>query len=250
MRAAILPRRAHPVTDAVAAADLRVGGLVPFTTTDFPGKLAAVVFCQGCPWRCRYCHNPHLLPPRGVRPELEWAGVLEWLDTRRGLLDAVVFSGGEATAQEAVVAAMEAVRARGFAVGLHTAGIYPRRLERLLRLVDWIGLDIKAPAADYAPVTGVALSGAPAFASLELLLRHPVPFEVRTTVHAKLTPAALLRALAAELAARGVQRWMLQPFRATGCRDEALNTSASLDAGLTPALVAELSRVMPDIVVR
>jgi len=42
--------------------DLRVGGLVPLSTTDYPDHLSAVVFCQGCPWRCAYCHNPHLLP--------------------------------------------------------------------------------------------------------------------------------------------------------------------------------------------
>ena len=60
---------------------LAVGGLVPFTTIDFPGRLAAVVFCQGCPWRCTYCHNPHLLPPHdGNR---SWPDVHAWLATRR-----------------------------------------------------------------------------------------------------------------------------------------------------------------------
>ncbi|MDR0662055.1 MAG: hypothetical protein LBF76_01560 [Holosporales bacterium] len=34
--------------------------MVPFTTLDFPGHLSVVVFSQGCPWRCTYCHNPHL----------------------------------------------------------------------------------------------------------------------------------------------------------------------------------------------
>ena len=46
----------------MAAESLRVGGLVPLTSIDFPGELAAVVFTQGCPWRCVYCHNPELLP--------------------------------------------------------------------------------------------------------------------------------------------------------------------------------------------
>ncbi len=40
------------------SATLRVGGLVPLTTLDYPGLLACVLFCQGCAWRCRYCHNP------------------------------------------------------------------------------------------------------------------------------------------------------------------------------------------------
>ena len=36
------------------AEELRVAAVTPFTTIDFPGKLSAVVFVQGCPWRCGY----------------------------------------------------------------------------------------------------------------------------------------------------------------------------------------------------
>ena len=72
---------------------LRVGGLTRLSASDYPGKLAAVVFCQGCAWRCGYCHNPELQPARGAY-EIPWADVLAFLEKRRGLLDAVVFSGG------------------------------------------------------------------------------------------------------------------------------------------------------------
>ncbi|HEX6005079.1 MAG TPA: radical SAM protein, partial [Burkholderiales bacterium] len=78
-----------------------MGGLVALSTTDYPDHLAAVVFGQGCPWRCGYCHNPHLLPKRGVA-RIAWRDVLAFLERRRGLLDAVVFSGGEPTLQAAL----------------------------------------------------------------------------------------------------------------------------------------------------
>ena len=71
---------------------LRLGGLTRLSASDYPGKLAAVVFCQGCAWRCGYCHNAHLQPRRG-REEIAWSDVLAFLQRRRGLLDAVVFSG-------------------------------------------------------------------------------------------------------------------------------------------------------------
>ena len=139
---------------AATAPGLRSGGFVPFTSTDYPDALAAVVFCQGCPWRCRYCHNPHLIPAHGS-DERDFGRILAWLATRRRLLDAVVFSGGEPTAQGELPAAIDAVRALGFAVGVHTNGAYPRRLARILPQLDWVGIDVKAPAADYASVTGV-----------------------------------------------------------------------------------------------
>ena len=107
-----------------SAHTLRIGGVVPFTTTDFPGKLAAVLFLQGCPWRCGYCHNPHLHAARGRR-EHGWEETLRWIGRRRGLLDAIVFSGGEPTSQKMLATAMRTIREMGFAVGLHSGGAYP-----------------------------------------------------------------------------------------------------------------------------
>ena len=227
---------------------LRVGGLVPFTTTDYPGALAAVIFCQGCSWRCGYCHNPHLVAARGAG-ELDFAGIVEWLASRRGLLDAVVFSGGEPTAQAVLKDAIRAVRAQGFRIGLHTGGAYPRRLAELLTDVDWVGIDIKAPLAEYAIVTRVTSAGGAAWSSLDCVLASGVACEVRTTVHPTLTPPSALKRVAQELAARGVARWVLQTFRPTGCVDDDL-VAAARGFAIDERLVAYLSRHVPEVVVR
>jgi pyruvate formate lyase activating enzyme len=200
---------------------LRIGGLTPLSTTDWPGMLAAVVFCQGCPWRCGYCHNPHLIPARGDS-EIPWDDVLAFLRRRQGLLDGVVFSGGEPTLQPELADAMREVRTLGFRIGLHTGGAYPRRLAEVLPLVDWVGLDAKAPYADYVRITGVAGSGTPALASLDAVLATGVAHEIRTTVHPALLDAADVAALSHDLTSRGVTRHVIQPFRSQGCVDAAL----------------------------
>lgn len=235
--------------DKSAVSLLRVGGFEPFTSTDYPGALAAVVFCQGCPWRCGYCHNPHLIASRGG-DERDFGRILAWLASRTGLLDAVVFSGGEPTLHAGLPEAVDAVRALGFAIGLHTGGAYPRRLARVLPKLDWVGLDVKAPLADYATVTTIPESGVAAFASLDLVRDAGVEYEVRTTVHPSLASADSLERLAVELAARGVERWVLQPFRATGCANAELVAAAPRGTALDPALVARLSRHVPAIEVR
>ncbi len=206
---------ATATADALPARALRLGGLTPLTTIDFPGKLAAVVFCQGCPWRCGYCHNTQLLDANAP-PAHTWADVERLLDERRGLLDGVVFSGGEPTLQAALQEALERVRALGFATGLHTAGMYPERLAALLPLLDWVGLDIKAPPQRYDAVTRTPGSGAKAWASLRHLLASGVAYECRTTWHAGLYGEDDLRTLACALAAEGVQHWALQECRADG----------------------------------
>jgi len=233
----------------IGATALRVGGRVPFSNTDWPGKLAAVLFLQGCPWRCGYCQNPHLLPARGEHEE-DWMATLAWLATRRGLLDGVVFSGGEPTAQAALAPAIRAVRALGFAIALHTGGAYPRRLLEVAADVDWIGLDIKAPMLDYESVTGVPRSGFAAYASLDLVLKAGVAFEVRTTVHPALTPPETLLTLARELAQMGVRRWVLQAFRPTGCASEDLVAAAPRRAEIDAATIAALKAIVPETVVR
>lgn len=204
---------------------LRVGGLTPLSTTDWPGMLAAVVFCQGCPWRCGYCHNPDLIPPRGEH-EIPWEDVLSFLRRRQGLLDAVVFSGGEPTLQADLVDAVREVRALGFRIGLHTGGMYPKKLATVLPFVDWVGMDVKAPFADYAQITAAAGSGEPALAGLQTLLASGVPHEIRTTVHPALLPDAALTTLAHDLAARGVKHYVIQAFRKQGCQNAALGSSA------------------------
>jgi pyruvate formate lyase activating enzyme len=234
---------------AVDRAPFRVGGVVPFSTTDWPGRLAAVVFAQGCPWRCGYCHNPHLIPSQGA-DERDWESVRAWLETRRGLLEAVVFSGGEPTAQPGLAEALRGVRDMGFRTGLHTGGMYPRRLPTLLPHLDWVGLDVKAPRADYRRVTGVDGSGLGAFVALALLQQAGVAHEVRTTVHFDLTPPDALERLADELAVAGAHAWVLQPFRTQGCADAALNAAAPHGTNIDEGLLARLRQKVPGTVVR
>lgn len=216
---------------------LRVGGLVPLSATDYPDHLSAVVFCQGCPWRCAYCHNPHLLPRR-ARSGASWPEVVAFLERRRGLLDAVVFSGGEPTVQPALPEAMRAVKAMGFKTGLHTAGIHPQRLALVLPLVDWIGMDVKTDFRRYPSLTGAPGSGERARRSVDLILESGVAHEFRTTVHPALLPSDALQQLADALAARGARHYAVQEFRAQGCARPDLGQPASY---LTDSFCAALA---------
>lgn len=191
---------------------LRVGGLQPLTTIDYPDHLACVLFCQGCAWRCHYCHNPELIPARS-RHEQPWEDVLAFLQRRQGLLQAVVFSGGEATLQPGLAAAMVTVRQMGFKVGLHTAGIKPAALALVLPLCDWVGFDVKASRQDSTRITGIPGSGTANWQSLDLLLDSGVAFECRTTVHWQLLSDKQLLALATTLAGRGVRHFVVQLAR-------------------------------------
>jgi pyruvate formate lyase activating enzyme len=144
---------------------------------------------------------------------IAWSAVLDFLASRRGLLDAVVFSGGEPTLQTALPDAITNVRALGFRVGVHTAGMAPERFAAILHSLDWVGFDVKAPFAAYPRITGVERSGEKALESLRSLLASGIPYEVRTTVHPLLLGPSDLLELKAQLLDLGVENFVVQQFR-------------------------------------
>ena len=190
-----------------------VGGVETFSTVDYPEHLAAVVFLQGCPWRCPFCYNT-ALQPVGSPTNFLWHKFLEFLQTRRGVLDAVVFSGGEPLVQNTLPEAMRQVREMGYKIGLHTGGYRPEQLQKVLPLVDWIGFDIKAPfsAERYDAVTQT--SHLPqVLKSLDLILASGKDFECRTTCDPRLLSPADIEKMAETLAAKGVKKYFLQKYR-------------------------------------
>ena len=239
-----------------SADSLAIAGLVPLSTVDWPGKLAAVVFLQGCPLACPYCQNEAILDPKapGAVP---WSQVEALLARRAGLLDGVVLTGGEALRQAGVVDAARRVREMGFGVGLHTAGAYPRALAKILPHTDWVGIDVKAMPDDYAAATGFG-AGAKAWQSLDAVLEAsaeracpalaaeaadadgmveradcmfepagvdrtvgradvgPLDYEVRTTVYPGAPATERFEELLGELRARGVRNFALQEARTDG----------------------------------
>lgn len=197
-----------------------VGGLTPLTTIDFPGELAAVLFLQGCPWRCDYCQNAGLLA-RKSEYTLAWADIIALLEKRPELLDAVVFSGGEPTLQPGLEIAIRQVKAMGFKIGLHTAGIYPERLHKILPLLDWVGMDIKSAARDYPSITGVSNSAQRAWKSARLIIDSGVDYEFRTTVHPDMLNQQQLTELTDELSALGAKHFVIQDCRNAHCLDES-----------------------------
>lgn len=213
------------------AASLCVAALTPFTTIDYPGRLSAVVFVQGCPWRCPYCHNPWMQTREGafgragagmpgisdVLARPGWAAVESLLERRRGLLDAVVFSGGEPCVDPALADAMRRVRTHfGMLVGLHTSGAYPRRLSEVASLADWIGIDVKGPPEDAAlfdRATGRAGSCAHFLESFRVVRESGVRYEARTTVHPDLHAPGDILKTASWLRAQGCRTYALQIYR-------------------------------------
>lgn len=194
---------------------LKIAGFVPFTTIDFPKKLSAVIFCQGCPLKCPYCHNPQM-HESVEQSDVLWTDVLDFLKTRKGLLDGVVISGGEPLLQKNLFDAIVQLKEIGMQVALHTSGVLPLPLKEVLSLLSWIGLDIKSPFDKYARATGtleVQKVGEAVCSSLDMILKSGIPFETRTTTDPRVVTKDYILIIAQLLKEKGVTDYALQEYR-------------------------------------
>lgn len=197
---------------------MKICGLQKLAMVDYPGKLAATVFTGGCNLRCPFCHNALLVTQLEENPEeYDPADVLDFLKTRRGLLDGVVISGGEPLMQPGVEDFIRAVRDLGFAVKLDTNGSYPDKLRALTEahLLDYVAMDIKNSPSRYGETVGIPnFDLAPIRESAALLMTNCVPFEFRTTLVREFHRQADLQAIGAWL--QGAPRYFLQTFVDSG----------------------------------
>ncbi len=162
---------------------MKIGGLIKFTLIDFPGRPAAVVFTQGCNFRCRYCHNPELVYPHMFAEPVAKEEIYSFLKRRQGTLEGVVVSGGEPTLHEDLPQFLTDLKAMGYATKLDTNGTRPEMLRQLLdaKLLDYIAMDIKAPLEKYALITGVDFNPEVLKQSIDLIRQSGLEYEFRTT---------------------------------------------------------------------
>ena len=159
---------------------MRIGGYHPCSFCDFPGRLAAVVFTQGCNFRCPYCHNGTLLSPTGELIAEE--EILRRLALRRNQIDAVVVSGGEPTLQSDLPQFLQMVRQIGLSTKLDTNGSNPAALAKLIDsgLLDYIAMDIKAPWNLYGQLAGGTVDLSQIAESIRLIASSGIAHEFRT----------------------------------------------------------------------
>lgn len=200
--------------------ELRIGGITKFTTIDFPNKLATVLFLQGCPYRCPYCHNAHLQPVY-TENDISWQDVIDFLISRKDRLDGVVFSGGEPLMQSTIKDAIKEVKSLGYSIALHTAGHNPALLNEIMDDIDWIGIDIKTTFDNYDAITSFPNSGENAKQCLQSIIAKNKPFEARTTLDPTVIPdKQTLLNITKTIKDMGVKSYVLQEYRPIGRANE------------------------------
>jgi pyruvate formate lyase activating enzyme len=163
---------------------IKLGGLQKSSLIDYPGMISAVIFTQGCNFRCPYCHNPELVNGKRETVNGNPKHILAFLNARVGKLDGIVITGGEPTLHQHLLEFIKQIKDLGFSVKLDTNGTNPEMLQTLIdaKLIDYVAMDIKAPIEKYSEIVCAKVDTEKVLKSIEILKNNNIDYEFRTTV--------------------------------------------------------------------
>ncbi len=154
-----------------------------YSSLDYPGKMALVLFIPGCDLRCKYCHNPQLLKNEKFTP-WEVEEVLDEVDENIDFIDAIVISGGEPLLHVDVVKEfIKKAKKEKLLIKLDTNGLHPSGVRQVIKSLDYVAMDIKAPLDEYYKISDVYPKNTKELIkeSMDIVNQNKVFLECRTT---------------------------------------------------------------------
>ncbi len=226
---------------------MQIGGVQKTSLLDYPDKISAIVFTQGCNFRCGYCHNPELIV---MKKEPAWtcAGFFEFLNSRKGKLDGVVITGGEPCMQVGLIDFIKEIKNLGFLVKLDTNGTFPSVLKNALPLIDYIAMDIKAPLYKYKEITQLSIDIEQIKESIDIIMNSGIDYEFRTTVVKSQLSIEDFKAIGELI--RGARKYYIQKFVPSKILDKTLMSEKTYSDNEFEEIINILFRYINKIVLR
>ncbi len=162
----------------------KIHSIETFGTVDGPG-VRFVVFFQGCPMRCAYCHNPDTWEMDGGT-EISAEELITRFNRNRAFYKTggITATGGEPLLQiDFLIELFELAKKEGINTCLDTSGIlFPlEQIDRLLAVTDLVMLDIKhIRDEEHRALTGHSNANVLAFA--RYLAEKNIPVRIRHVV--------------------------------------------------------------------
>ncbi len=200
---------------------MKIGGLEKLSLLDYPNNIAAIIFTQGCNFRCGFCYNPMLVWPTDKKDKKGLSLIKEkdlflFLESRLNRLDGVVISGGEPTIHLDLPEFIRKIKNLGLKVKLDTNGTNPEMLLSLWedKLIDYVAMDLKAPWYKYEKVVDSKINCSFIKKSVKLLIDNKIPHEFRTTLVPGLHKEEDIVKMGEQI--KGAKAWFLQKFVPSG----------------------------------
>ena len=227
--------------------NFQIAGLQKTSLIDYPKKISAILFTQGCNFRCRYCHNPELTPfNQEMIFNISEEEVLDFLKNRKHKIEALCITGGEPLLQRGLKEFIQKVKKMKYKVKLDTNGSNFELLKNLIEegLVDYIAMDYKAHVGIFEKITQMPKSMFKEITKTkDYLINSKLKYEFRTTILPRFFNDDDILKLAKEL--KGAKLVYLQNFRDNG---KLLDESLVGELGFPIAKLEEYQKTMKQYV--
>lgn len=163
---------------------MRIHSIETMGTLDGPG-IRMVVFTQGCPLRCIYCHNPDTWDFKGgydLTAEEIIKKAIRFKEYFKNNSGGITISGGEPLAQKAeLIKVLKLAKAAGIHTTIDTSGFGDGNYDELLKYVELVILDIKhIDEKNYQKITGVGIQNYLKFKAA--VIKHNTPLWIKHVV--------------------------------------------------------------------
>ena len=211
---------------------MEFAGLQKISLVDYEGKVACTLFTAGCNFRCPFCHNSDLVIYAKNVNYIPFNEILDYLNKRKGMLDAAVITGGEPTLMPDLKEKLYEIKKLGYKVKLDTNGTNPDIVKELvdLNLIDYVAMDIKNSYEGYSKTIGLEnYDLTKVLESINYLLSGAIDYEFRTTLVREFHTDEDIKDIAKMI--QGAKRYYLQEFKNSGhCIDSSLHEVPLHDA--------------------
>ncbi|KZX15764.1 pyruvate formate-lyase 1-activating enzyme [Methanobrevibacter cuticularis] len=223
---------------------MEIGGTI-VSSLEYSGKISLVIFMAKCPLRCPYCHNAEILEGGD---ETTLKKIFKIIDDSLDYIDAVVVSGGEPLVQiDDLLEILKYSKSLGLKTKVDTSACYPQRLNKILKYIDYLAIDIKAPFDRYEEVIGAAI-GKKVKKSMEIANQDSNTFlECRTTYVPGLLDHEDIKQISHEIKC---DLYTLQQFRNKNVLDESLENVETPNPLELKTLANEIKQFLSQVKVK
>lgn len=177
---------------------------------DYPGHVCTSLFFDRCNMKCEYCQNKLLEKENPIDFNTE---ILPKLLERKPLVEYIILSGGECTIEKETQKIINTLYEKGFKIGLHTNGYNPEFLEKNIKKISYIGMDIKNSFDKYSEVSGIEIDINKIKKSIDIIIKNLKEYEFRTTVYPKYIDTEDCQKISEYLGEKGAKTYVLQQYR-------------------------------------
>ena len=116
---------------------------------DYPDNICTTLFIDGCNFNCEFCYNKNLSKEKVINFNKE---IMPKLRQRKEFINHIILSGGECTVSPDFINIVDELYKEKFIIGIHTNGYNPNVLKKIIKKIDFVGMDIKNDFENYSKV--------------------------------------------------------------------------------------------------